>query len=484
MKLIRAMTLLISFGAVSQAQTVDVEHLQKTVQEQSREIDELKARIARIEHLLSRSVATDKVATVQPAAFRENITAEPVVRPVPAQTPPAQPQVAGFRFSGDFRLRLDAGVRGASSQAPGLQVIRGRYRLRMNADRDVTNQLKFHMQVSTGAVNNGITFDQDFAGGVTRHPLFISEGYIDYRPNEKVSIQGGRVEEVFADNFRFLWDDDVRFNGFNERVKRGRLEFKAGQYFFINPNTFTVPAGSPLTLAGIQPGTIARASQMFHQGFTFETQINPRWKQQFTTDVQLYRNPNLIALTSNANGVTVTVNPGIGITVAGTAPGVGNATTAPNNAILFAPHFQIVRGAYRLDASQLGDNQRLPLTWVVQAARNVGTSQLRDAMLTSLSVGRTTQRGDIRGLYMFAIKDANSLISQLTDDDLGTTVGVNLATHHVRLDYTVRPNVFFQNLLFLQTERRSSNPAASFFVPLGRGTPRTWRYLGQLAFSF
>jgi len=61
---------------------------------------------------------------------------------------------------------------------------------------------------------------------------------------------------------------------------------------------------------------------------------------------------------------------------------------------------------------------------------------------------------------------------------------VNIATHHMRVDYTIRPNVFFQNLLFLQTERRSSNPAANFFVPLGRGTPRTWRYLGQFAFSF
>ena len=85
---------------------------------------------------------------------------------------------------------------------------------------------------------------------------------------------------------------------------------------------------------------------------------------------------------------------------------------------------------------------------------------------------------------MFAIKDANSLISQLTDDDLGTGVGVNLATHHFRVDYTIRPNIMFQNLLFLQNERRSSNPAASFFVPLGRETPRTWRYLGQIAISF
>ena len=71
---------------------------------------------------------------------------------------------------------------------------------------------------------------------------------------------------------------------------------------------------------------------------------------------------------------------------------------------------------YRLDAAGLGGNSKLPLTWLVQAARNVGTSQLRDAVLTSISLGRTAQRGDIRGLYMFAIKDANSLISQFTDD--------------------------------------------------------------------
>ena len=85
---------------------------------------------------------------------------------------------------------------------------------------------------------------------------------------------------------------------------------------------------------------------------------------------------------------------------------------------------------------------------------------------------------------MFAIKDANSLISQLTDDDLGTGIGVNLATHHFRLDYTIRPNIQLQHLLFLQNVRRSSNPAAGFFVPLPSEAPRTWRYLGQIAISF
>jgi hypothetical protein len=338
--------------------------------------------------------------------------------------------------------------------------------------------------MATGAVNNGITLDQDFAGGVLRHPFFISEAYIEYRPTSKLTLRGGKLEEVFADNSRFLWDDDVRFNGFNERLKLGKVEVRGGQYLFVNPNTFSVSPTSPLTIAGVQPGTMARAAAMFHQGMVFDHQLSSTWRGQFIADAHIYRNPNLIALTSNASGATVTLNPALGITLSGPAPGVGNATTSPTNAILTARHYQVVRAVYRLDGANLANKTSLPLSWSVQVARNVGTSQFRDAVLTTLSVGRTQERGEIRALYTFAIKDANSMISQFTDDDLGTGVGTNIATNHFRLDYALRRGLVFQNLVFRQTARRSSNPAESFFVPLGRDTPKTWRYQGQLAISF
>ena len=41
-----------------------------------------------------------------------------------------------------------------------MQNVRQRYRVRFNADRDVSPDLTFHMQLATGAFNNGITFDQ------------------------------------------------------------------------------------------------------------------------------------------------------------------------------------------------------------------------------------------------------------------------------------------------------------------------------------
>jgi len=76
------------------------------------------------------------------------------------------------------------------------------------------------------------------------------------------------------------------------------------------------------------------------------------------------------------------------------------------------------------------------------------------------------------------------MISQFTDDDLGTGAGVNLAVHALRFDLGLTRFLQWQTLVFLQHERRASNPSEQFFVPLGRGANETVRYLGQLAFTF
>ena len=76
------------------------------------------------------------------------------------------------------------------------------------------------------------------------------------------------------------------------------------------------------------------------------------------------------------------------------------------------------------------------------------------------------------------------MISQFTDDDLGTGTGVNIAVHAVRFDLGLTRFLQWQNLLFIQHERRPNNPAELFFVPLQQGANATFRYLGQLAFTF
>jgi hypothetical protein len=104
--------------------------------------------------------------------------------------------------------------------------------------------------------------------------------------------------------------------------------------------------------------------------------------------------------------------------------------------------------------------------------------------MVSANLGAVRGRGDTRFLYQFAVKDANSLISQFTDDDLGTGSGVNIAVHAIRFDIGLTRFLQWQNLFFMQRQRRAGNPVEALFIPLQRGANTTYRYLGQLAFAF
>jgi len=476
-------------------QNTKLDQLQKTLTEQQATIQAL------LEKLNAQPTAT--VATIKEAE-------------TPAATTPAEPQtptveqrlakvegqvlkVGPLRVSGDFRLRLDGIFRSATDPAdPPLQHVqnaRMRYRFRLNLDTDIYPNLSFHAQLATGAVNNSLTLDQDFTAITARHPFFLNEVWIDYKPVKSVQLQAGRVQEVFADNSRFLFDDDVRFNGFNEKyiasfkpngTYLSSLEFRAGQYIFSNPNVAIITPGSPLARAGEIVGTAGRSANLFHQGVLANQTFNKRWNNQFGADIQLYRNPNQIQLASTADGVVLLVQPGLGIALSGPLTGTGNATTTPGGAIYTAPGFQVARLTYRLNyAGFTRGDHAFPVTFNLQVARNVATGlNERDAMLAALQVGRITKRGDTSFLYVFAIKGANSMISQVTDDDLGTGTGVNIRTSHFRFEYGISKKVTFQSLIFIQNSLRRSGQFPNFFVPLGDFAPTTYRLQQQLLFNF
>jgi len=407
-----------------------------------------------------------------------------------------------FRFSGDFRLRFDGIFRKADPAPPAgftalthQQNARMRHRLRLNFDTDVNPKVSFHGQLATGPVNNALTMDQDFGETAVRHPFFISEAWIDYHPNKATQLQAGRVQEIFADNSRFLFDDDIRFNGFNEKyvvsfqhngLKVSSLELRAGQYILSNPNVAIVTAGSPLALAGDKVGSTGRAANLFHQGLLLNQKFNDRWSSQLGGDIQIYRNPNQIQLASTVAGVPLIVQNGLGITLSGPVTGAGNATTTSGGAIYTARNFQIARLTYRLNWAGFKSGTRTyPITFNFQAARNVGVGiQERDAVLAAIQIGKVANRGDLAFLYVFSQKGANSMISQVTDDDLGTNSGVNIRTHHLRFDYGLAKKITLQSLLYIQNELRTSGDFPNFFVPLNAFTPRQYRLQEQIVFSF
>jgi hypothetical protein len=472
-------------------QNTKLDQLQKTLTEQQ----------ATIQTLLEKLNAQPTVAAVkepEPAAPAEAQTT-PTVEQRLAKVEGQVLKIGPVRLSGDFRLRFDGTFR-SPTEPPDppldhIQNARARYRFRLNLDTDLYPNLSFHAQLATGPLNNQLSTNQDFTSMTVRAPFSLSEAWIEYRPTKSWQLQGGRVVDIFADNSRFLFDDDLRFNGFNERYTHSfksndayisSLEFRAGQYILSTPNVAVVTPNSPLARAGEIVGTAGRSATLFHQGLLVNQKFNERWSSQAGGDIQLYNHPNQIQLASTQDGLVLLVQPGIGIALSGPLPGTGNATTTPGGVVYTAPGFQVARLTYRLNyAGFTHGDHAFPVTFNVQVARNVATGlNERDAMLAALQVGRITKRGDTSFLYVFAIKGANSMISQVTDDDLGTGTGVNIRTSHFRFEYGISKKVTLQSLLFIQNSLRRSGQFPNFFVPLGDFAPTTYRLQQQIVFAF
>jgi hypothetical protein len=475
-----------------------LEEMRGLIAEQQRLIGTLTAQASKGETTVAKTEGPTATATTSTPVQQNAPAADDRIKKLEDQVL----RIGAIRFSGDFRLRFDGIFRSAEPNPPAGfaplihdQNARARYRLRLNLDTDIDPRLSFHLQLATGPFNNPLSTNQDFTSITARHPFSISEAWVDFHPNKSIQLQGGRVQTIFADNSRFLFDDDIRFNGFNEKytfafknnaLKVSSLELRAGQYILSNPNVGLITPGSPLAQIAAVVGTTGRSSNLFHQGFVVNQKYNDRWNASFVADIQLYRNPNQIQLASTAIGVPLLVQNGLGIALSGPLAGVGNATATPGGAIYTARSFKIARLSYRLNWAgfKLGSHD-FPVTLNFQAARNVGIGlNERDAMLAAFQVGRVTKRGDVAFVYLFTRKGANALISQLTDDDLGTNSGVNIRTHHLRFDLGLARRVTFQSLFFTQKQLRNSGDFPNFFVPLNAFTPRLYRIQEQIVFTF
>lgn len=482
-------------------QNSKLDQLQKTLEEQQLTIKALLEKLSGEQPLTSMASKKPEPEPAKAEAASSR-TGEPEPQNVEQRLAKVEGQVLKIgpvRVSGDFRLRFDGIFRPATEPPdPPLEHVqnaRARYRLRLNFDTDIHPNLSFHGQLATGPLNNPLSTNQDFTSITARAPMSLSEAWVEYRPNKSLQLQAGRVLDVFADNSRFLFDDDLRFNGFNQRYVASfkpngayltSLELRAGQYILSTPNVAVIAPNSPLARAGEVVGTAGRSATMFHQGFLANQTFNKRWNSQFGGDIQLYRHPNQIQLASTNDGLVLLVQPGIGIALSGPLPGTGNATTTPGGVRYTAPGFQVARITYRLNYAGFTRGDHLyPVTFNFQLARNVATGlNERDAMLTALQIGRITKRGDMSLMYVFTIKGANAMISQVTDDDLGTGTGVNIRTNHLRFEYGLSRKVTFQSLFFVQNSLRRSGQFPNFFVPLGDFAPTTYRVQQQLVFSF
>lgn len=529
-----ALCLVVTTSAVLPAAETgqELKVLKQQLADQQKQIDQLRAMLEAQQNLLTRFTPEAKprveVASLQPVIPTTSVAArkagafETATLTPPGPVVPTTPvpdiakieldvkglntevgkigkNLGGFIFSGDFRYRFDAQLRHSNSLTGALQNVRNRYRVRLNVDKELSPKFKFHFQLSTSPYVNQITNDQDFAAFGAKAPFSVAEAFMTYTPNKTLTVKVGRMKEVFADDTRFVWDDDIRFNGFEQNImvpiKGGTffksMEFRAGEYILTNPNTLIVPADSaatpsPYARAGFPVGSRVGAANLYDLGVVFKGSLGGAWSHQFIFDTQVWRNPNQIALASTALAPAGLVNSALGITLSGAFAASSNGLTTAGGPKFTADGFTIPRIHYKIERPDFLTihGKKVPGYVEFLASRNTSATFLRDAIMGNISIGSTKKPGDVRFLYSYSIKDANSLIGQFTDDDLGTQYTVNMAAHQFRVDIGLTKFLSWQNLFWIQEARRASNPAQNFFVLVPRGANTNFRYLGQFAFTF
>src|SRR6185369_6129342 len=235
-----------------------------------------------------------------------------------------------------FRLRFDTLNRpantdfgSADNRSTPQQRDRERYRVRINIDKDLfykdgadRSLATFHVQLATDPVNNPNTMDTDFAGLATRAPISIAEAYMDFKPTKGLTLRAGRTPELYADNRQFVYDDDIRFNGFHETYRW----------------------------------------------------TGKKWSHNETINYFAVREPNQIQLASTANGAALFQNsPVVGATLISALGETGNATTTPGGGTYFASAFHVVRGAFNLNHSgRMFRGHNYPFQLFVQTTHNTG----------------------------------------------------------------------------------------------------------------
>jgi len=505
----------VSQATVSQptAPVSEIEQLRRMILDQQRQIDELKAAMSGLAKADPGPAAPSRgigeiasTTAILPSLPASTALASPLPAPQAAVAAPLDAvqkaidainnNLRGFRLSGDLRFRTDIQVRESSPGFAPVQRARERYRFRFNVDKDLYYKdgdramASFHVQLATDPFNNPSTQDTDFSGISTRAPISINEAYMDFRPTRSITLRAGRTAELFADNRQFVYDDDIRFNGFHETYRwNGKknglfVQVAAAQYILTDPNTPIVPAGSPFLTIGYLQGQRVPSSGLFDQGITVGSNIGKKWSHNEIFNFFAVRDPNQIQLASS-NGAGFTNSAIVGAVLTSNLGETGNATTTAGGPVYFAEGFEVVRAAFNLNYSgRMVYGRNYPFQLFFQTTHNTKASVENNGFMGGFAFGQTARLGDMQFQYQYFRKEANAFVSQFSDDDIGSGSGVNLKGHEIRVNLGLTRFLAWENRLYIQNGLTTNNPAINYFVPLQQGYHTQYRVHSQFIFTF
>lgn len=238
--------------------------------------------------------------------------------------------VKELKLYGDLRLRYQydskdfqsdpfpVGARGSGfddDRSPsGSQRSRWRFRLRLNADFKLAENIFGGVELQTGIASDGS--NETFQDGFRDYPIFISRAYLGWSPTEWLTFTAGKVPNPFYTT-ELVWDADINPTGITEQIAFHKLW--SGQEI-SGGGKAVKPAQSPWEL------TLIAGQFIFDDNFEGGGRDPGAIDNDETTDAYLFET-QLVASYRFANDVKVTLAPAWLVYNGATAVGLDNTNS-------------------------------------------------------------------------------------------------------------------------------------------------------------
>jgi hypothetical protein len=416
--------------------------LREALAAQQRHIEQLSARLERMEAEREREQERGAAPALSPASFAP--AAPAAAPPAAAMSAPAAPEAAApaqdedekrlaaleralgrFAWSGDLRLRYEPFFGGTLATARH----RARFRLRVNVATRLSDEISGGFSLATGDDLDPISRNQTMGGFFQRKSINLDRAFVTYAPQwaQGLELAGGRFAPPFY-HTQLTLDNDVNVEGvaqsYSARWSEGplrRLSLVAFQLPFRE-----VSAGPNGTLYG---GQVAS-----------EWRLAPRLR--FSGYGAFYD-------WQHADGVRAAQTAG---TLA------GNPASNAASATQFASRFGILDLIARFDLDT--GAARWPLLLQFNLANNTRacTNRLdpvavpcnprdRTAYWAEAQVGRTREPGDLMLGYTFLRLEREAVLAAFNYSNL--RLPTNSATHRLQAGYQVAPQITLNYTAFI-----------------------------------
>jgi hypothetical protein len=354
-------------------------------------------------------------------------------------------QLGNFTFSGDIRARVEPFFQeGADTRT------RERFRLRFNVTGKISDEFSGGFSLATGTLDDPVSTNQTLTSFLNRKNIGIDKAYIVYQPNYIKSLR------LDMGRFAFPWyrtpmtfDNDVNVDGLAET-----LSFNVNSSVFRN-----------FTLVGFQ--------LPFNEVHSNNAQGNNADSYIMGGQIQAqFRLGSKVRLGLYGAGIDFLRTDPVAVAFAGGTlrPSLPNSNTfrfSGSGAVVgYASKFAYLDAIMKLD---FDTSARFPTTLLFNFVNNVRGPRERSGYLTELTVGRTKEARDIQFGYSFFRIEKDAVIGAWNESDLRSST--NVLNHKFSFAYLIKSNVTGQ---FTAWIGKLANPwENSSLVPIGVRGPCT-----------